>query len=108
MKGQALTKDEVYAIEIAIAHFANDYIPRMAYATYRKWGRKEAIRFLRQELRWFGYAAPGKPYVGGTSKGVAFSWNTPIVGCRGDKVISFSKVLDHILAKKSKTLDSFF
>lgn len=92
--------DEIYAIDRAIDHIANDYIPKMTRAIYEKEGRAEALKFLKGELRSFGTYCFGKPGVTGTSKGVLVHWGFPTIDpphVYKERRISFGRILDYIL-----------
>lgn len=92
----ALTdKDEIYAIQCAVSHVADNYIPRMAKSIYNQYGKKEAIKFLRQQLSCFGVLCSPRPNVEGSSKGVTVAYDKDMERRR----ISFTRILNYILAE---------
>lgn len=86
-------KDERYALQRAVGHIADNYIPSTAKKIHEEHGRKEAIKFLRKQLSNFGSGSPLKPSVNGTPKGVEVYYDRD-TECRR---ITFSRILNFIL-----------
>ena len=103
-----ITEEDIqYAIEQAVGHIADDYIPRTTLAILGQEGRERAIKWLRKQCSSFGSGCRGKPSVTGSPKGIIVHWGYRTLApshVYKEKRISFSKVLNHIVETRLSTV----
>jgi len=97
-------EDKQYAIQCAVGHIAEAYVPRTAKNLYEQYGKKETIKFIRQQCNNFGCGSPMKPSVNGTPNGVEVYYNRD----RECRRIPFTQILNHILKMTEDESSVFF